>query len=404
MCAVVTNFVFLDAQAGGFRRDHPSLHVGSCLVVGTSEGISATAFALHDNTIAIRTKTDSGETNEMVLEVTEDIERDLSRIAKDGKFWSYIAGTIREVYKKYGVLGGMCLEVTKCSLPVKKGLSSSAAICVLVARAFAKCYGIEKEMNVLEQMEMAYLGEIATPSRCGRMDQACAFGSGVCVTMYFDGDEMKCEETPVGSEIKTTTNGDESTSNSNRNIASSGSISSNSSKNNNKECFYIVVCDLEGEKNTVKILKDLQSAFANVPPSLDENSSCHADAQKFLGELSYEYVQTAKRALATGNAKLLGRTFSEYQRAFDAHLAPLCASELASPKLHALLADPKVKIYSYGGKGVGSQGDGSAQFVARDAFQADLLQKHLRNVWKLKHVTRVVIKKTSSKSDDDDIS
>ena len=63
-----------------------------------------------------------------MLEVTEDIERDLSRIAKDGKFWSYIAGTIREVYKKYGVLGGMCLEVTKCSLPVKKGLSSSAAI------------------------------------------------------------------------------------------------------------------------------------------------------------------------------------------------------------------------------------------------------------------------------------
>ena len=355
--------------------------------------------------IAIRTKTFSGETKDLVLEVKpEDVERDLSRVAKEGKFWSYIAGTIKEVYKKYGVLGGMCLEVTKCSLPVKKGLSSSAAICVLVARAFAKCYGIEKEMNVLEQMEMAYLGEIATPSRCGRMDQACAFGSGVCVTMYFDGDEMKCEETPVGSERRTTTNGDESTSNSNRNIDSSGGISSNSSKNNNKEeLFYIVLCDLEGEKNTVKILKDLQSAFANVPPSLDdENSSCHADAQKFLGELSYEYVQTAKRALATGNAKLLGRTFSEYQRAFDAHLAPLCASELASPKLHALLADPKVKIYSYGGKGVGSQGDGSAQFVARDAFQADLLQKHLRNVWKLEHVTRVVIKKTSSSEKNDD--
>ena len=51
------------------------------------------------------------------------MSNDLSRVAKEGKFWSYIAGTIKEVYKKYGVLGGMCLEVTQCSLPVKKGLS-----------------------------------------------------------------------------------------------------------------------------------------------------------------------------------------------------------------------------------------------------------------------------------------
>jgi galactokinase len=156
------------------------------------------------------------------------------------------------------------------------------------------------------------------------------------------------------------------------------------------------VCDLDGQKDTVKILKDLQSAFENVPPTV-ENAS-HADAQKFLGELSYEYVQTAKRALSSNNAKLLGQTFTEYQRAFDLHLVPLCESELTAPKLHAILADPKVKIYSYGGKGVGSQGDGSAQFVARDAFQADLLEKHLRNVWKLEHVMRVVIKSTSSSS------
>jgi len=188
--------------------------------------------------------------------------------------------------------------------------------------------------------------------------------------MNFDGDEMKCEETPVGNER------------------------TGEGENTEDDCFHIVVCDLEGQKDTVKILKDLQSAFEDVPPKV-ENAS-HADAQKFLGELSYEYVQTAKRALATADARLLGQTFSEYQRDFDAHLAPLCVSELTAPKLHALLADPKVKIYSYGGKGVGSQGDGSAQFVARDAFQADLLEKHLRNVWKLEHVMRVTIKKNGA--------
>ena len=380
---IATNFSFIislflssitiihNKKAGGFRRNHPTLKQGSCLVVGTTEGISATTRALaNEKIIAIRTRTDSGETNEVVWEIDEDIEGTLSRIASEGEFWSYIAGTIGEVFKKYGILGGICVEVNRCSLPVKKGLSSSAAICVLVARAFSKCYGLEKEIDVLEQMELAYLGEIATPSRCGRMDQACAFGSGVCVTMNFDGDEMKCEETPVGNER------------------------TGEGENTEDDCFHIVVCDLEGQKDTVKILKDLQSAFEDVPPKV-ENAS-HADAQKFLGELSYEYVQTAKRALATADARLLGQTFSEYQRAFDAHLAPLCVSELTAPKLHALLADPKVKIYSYGGKGVGSQGDGSAQFVARDAFQADLLEKHLRNVWKLEHVMRVTIKKNGA--------
>ena len=32
---------------------------------------------------------------------------------------------------------------------------------------------------------------------------------------------------------------------------------------------FIVVCDLDGQKDTVKILKDLQSAFENVPPKVE---------------------------------------------------------------------------------------------------------------------------------------
>ena len=47
-----SNLISQTRQAGGFRRTHPSLPVGSCLVVGTSEGISATAFKLR-NKIAI---------------------------------------------------------------------------------------------------------------------------------------------------------------------------------------------------------------------------------------------------------------------------------------------------------------------------------------------------------------
>jgi len=37
-----------------------------------------------------------------------------------------------------------------------------------------------------------------------------------------------------------------------------------------------------------------------------------------------------------------------------------------SPKLHEVLGDPFIKPLVYGGKGVGSQGDGSVQFLAKD--------------------------------------
>jgi len=36
-------------------------------------------------------------------------------------------------------------------------------------------------------MELAYKGEISTPSKCGRMDQCCAFGQAT-VLMTFDGE------------------------------------------------------------------------------------------------------------------------------------------------------------------------------------------------------------------------
>ena len=55
-------------------------------------------------------------------------------------------------------------------LPIKSGLSSSAAICVLVARAFNEMY--ELQLNTMGEMNIAFYGEQRTPSRCGRLDQA----------------------------------------------------------------------------------------------------------------------------------------------------------------------------------------------------------------------------------------
>jgi len=45
----------------------------------------------------------------------------------------------------------------------------------------------------------------------------------------------------------------------------------------------------------------------------------------------------------------------------------------------SVLADPKIKQWTYGGKGVGSQGDGTAQFVARSEDAVAALVDYLAN-------------------------
>lgn len=47
--------------------------------------------------------------------------------------------------------------------------------------------------QVRGEMDLAYHGEITTPSQCGRMDQCCAFGPRP-VLMTFDGDRLDCDE------------------------------------------------------------------------------------------------------------------------------------------------------------------------------------------------------------------
>jgi galactokinase len=52
---------------------------------------------------------------------------------------------------------------------------------VLVAMCFNKCYDLQLTTRGL--MEIAYAGELLTPSRCGRMDQGIAsvFVTWICV-------------------------------------------------------------------------------------------------------------------------------------------------------------------------------------------------------------------------------
>lgn len=58
---------------------------------------------------------------------------------------------------------GIEIENYKTTLPMGKGLSSSAAVAVTVAKAFNTLFDLHLSMEDI--MELAYLGEMLTASR-----------------------------------------------------------------------------------------------------------------------------------------------------------------------------------------------------------------------------------------------
>ncbi|MDK1032684.1 MAG: GHMP kinase, partial [Planctomycetia bacterium] len=180
--------------AGGHRRTNSELEKGLTIVVGTNQGIHAEVRPHPDKLIlhAVDEKgADAGR-----LEVAMQADALLSE-ARSGGFFSYAAGVAYNMLVRHHVRG-LDINNYKTDLPAGKGLSSSAAICVLVARAFNRLYDLN--LTVRGEMEAAYHGEITTPSRCGRMDQGCAYGNRP-ILMTFDADIVEVDELVPSGEI-----------------------------------------------------------------------------------------------------------------------------------------------------------------------------------------------------------
>ncbi len=303
--------------AGKYRSMNSALVPGEAIVTGTEQGIYATVEKSEDFEMSCSA--------ESLLKVWHDFQcpmnaEALKEVARSGSFFSYCAGVASYMLEWYKV-GGVKIHINEMTLPLKSGLSSSAAICVLVCRAFNELYDLN--LSTMGEMNIAYVGELRTASRCGRLDQACAFGVRP-VMMSFDGEEIDVNRLNV------------------------------------KKNLYWVFADLNASKDTVQILKDLNKAF---PFADNDKEQAIQDA---LGPINHEIVKKAISLMKEGDAEGLGKLMTEAQKVFDEKVAPMCPSQLQSPILHQTLNDPKLKELSYGGKGVGSQGDGSIQFLAKN--------------------------------------
>ena len=154
--------------AGEMRAAHPALAPGYCLVTMTEQGLRAEATRA--DAFELSTPHPDGGVARERLPGTMAA---LDAAAQAGGFFSYAAGVAAEVRARWDV-AGLSLRITEARLPIGKGLSSSAAICVLVARAYDRCYGLG--LDVRAEMDLAYAGERRAGSACGRMDQVCAYG------------------------------------------------------------------------------------------------------------------------------------------------------------------------------------------------------------------------------------
>jgi UTP-glucose-1-phosphate uridylyltransferase len=128
-----------------------------------------------------------------------------------------------------------------------------------------------------------------------------------------------------------------------------------------KSDLYFVLVDLQAQKDTMEILNRLNRCYPFAENPIERG------VHELLGPLNKRIVHQAVEALHNADAPRLGELMSEAQEFFDKYAAPACPEELTAPVLHRLMNYDPLKPHVWGGKGVGSQGDGTAQFIARSA-------------------------------------
>jgi galactokinase len=238
--------------------------------------------------------------------------------------------------KKYNV-SGIEINVRYMNLPIKKGLSSSAAICVLTARAFNILYNLGLNRN--EIMKIAYESERYALSKCGRLDQICATKLSIS-HIIFDDDKLIIHPVKV------------------------------------KRKMNYVIVDLNGKKDTKKILSTLHSCFPFPKNEIQEK------VKRMLCEENKKIVNNAKEAIENDNLERLGKIMTESQRLIDESAGKMC-KDLEGPKLHKIMNDEKIKELSYGVRGIGSNGDGAGEILAKDEKAQEEIIKYLKEKYQM---------------------
>lgn len=109
--------------------------IGQAIVFPTDQMIEASVEKLHTRDLVVES---DGKVYRSSLN-----QEDLLREAVSDSFFSYIAGVSYVILERFPQVDGVQMNC-KSSLPIRKGLSSSAAICRVTAKSF----------NILSQLNL----------------------------------------------------------------------------------------------------------------------------------------------------------------------------------------------------------------------------------------------------------
>ncbi len=259
-------------------------------------------------------------------------EEELEKEALSGSFYSYVAGTALYMLRTYKV-GGLNVEVKYNTLPIKKGLSSSAAICSLLVKAFSILYNLNLDLNTT--MDAAYYGERLAQSKCGKLDQICINGENL-VKMTFHPDKVEIDPIKVRTPI------------------------------------HMVIADLNASKDTKKILNALHECY---PFAKNEKQQ---KVQDMLGYKNKELIENVIVAIEEDDKEKLGTLINDSQKLIDESAIPVC-DEYKAPILHEVMNNEFIKRLAYAIRGIGSGGDGSVQVIAKDEICQNLIKNYFDN-------------------------
>lgn len=272
-----------------------------------------------------------------VFSIYEDNRRirfennELCAIIKDNtNFYRYVCSAVYLMKKYYNTVENVNIVIEQKDLPVRAGLSSSAAISNLIVKAFDTVYNLHLSEN--EMMNISYESERLTGSNCGKLDQI-----GILKKCLYD-------------------------------IQFHEYVSFNQCEINGEWYFFIVV--LGTEKDTSRILCNLKNSYMK-----------NLELQNFLGSFQREIVEEAILAFKNYDLEKMGKLMNLTQKYFDNIIMPLSFKELKAPKFHNLIRNSYVLERVLGEKEIGSHGDGTALFLTENEKRCNECIQYIKRTY-----------------------
>lgn len=289
--------------AAEYRLYNSDIPVGAALIICLQQSLTARVKA-HSHKVILNSK--------LGARLDVPVQNILQSARMRTCIWRYGAAVAYFINTRFKRVQGIDVNIVSETLPAAKGFSSSAALCVLVARAFNVVYALD--LTPRAEMDIAFAAERLTGSACGRMDQIVAVGVGKVARMQFDVDFVDYSIIPLSKQPPLTP-------------------------------IYIVVADLNSTKDTAAILKGMQAAYPHT-----ETTGAKL-LREYLGDRNLFYVNAMQHALQNADPKTLGLLMTQAQHEFDRAAIPHCPQQLLAPRLHKILIDEEIQPLIYGGKG-----------------------------------------------------